>query len=228
MSEYLLGIDYGTGGAKACIIDSGANVLSYAFREYPIYNDKPGWSEHDANLYWPVACELIKECLAKSGINPSDIKGIGTSSALPSVVLVDKKHEPVHPAYNLMDRRAVKEVQWLKDNVGEDKIFAISANRLDDHPLLVNLMWEKNNRPEDYKKVYKALTIDGFIRLKLTGKATMNNSSGAFYGVAYNILTEKFDAELLDKMGIDMSLIPDVFACEEIVGEVTAEAASQT
>ncbi|MDD4188790.1 MAG: FGGY family carbohydrate kinase, partial [Eubacteriales bacterium] len=228
MPEYLLGIDYGTGGAKACIIDSEANVLGYSFREYRIFTDKPGWSEHDADEYWPVACELIKECIAKAGIDASHIKGIGTSSALPSVVLVDKDHKPVHRAYNLMDRRAVNEVQWLKDNIGEDRIFDISANRLDDHPLIVNLMWEKNNRPAEFKNIYKALTIDGYIRLKLTGRATMNNSSGAFYGVAYDILKEDFNKGLMNKIGIDMGLMPDIYPCDEIVGEVTAAAAAQT
>jgi len=47
MTIYLLGIDYGTGGAKACIINTEGKVLSYAFREYPIITRKPGWSEHD-------------------------------------------------------------------------------------------------------------------------------------------------------------------------------------
>ena len=59
MSEYLLGIDYGTGGAKACIINGEADVLSYAYREYPIIVQKPGWSEHDPKLYWDIACEII-------------------------------------------------------------------------------------------------------------------------------------------------------------------------
>ena len=68
MSSYLLGMDYGTGGAKACIIDENADVLAYAFREYPIYTNKPGWSEHDPVLYWTIACDLIKECLKKSGV----------------------------------------------------------------------------------------------------------------------------------------------------------------
>ncbi|MCX7842009.1 MAG: FGGY-family carbohydrate kinase [Clostridia bacterium] len=228
MASYLLGIDYGTGGAKACIMNDEADVLSYSFREYPIYTEKPGWSEHDPNLYWSIACELIRECLLKSGINPKDIKGIGTSSALPSMVMVDKNHNPINFAYNLMDRRATKQVQWLKDNIGEERIFKISGNRLDDHPAIVNLMWERDNRPEDYKRIYKALTIDGYIRLKLTGKATMNYSAGAFYAVAYNLLTRKFDEKLMEEIGIDMGLIPDAYACEEIIGEVTEEAARQT
>ncbi|MFA6309204.1 MAG: FGGY-family carbohydrate kinase [Clostridia bacterium] len=228
MSEYLLGIDFGTGGAKACIIDSKANILSYAFSEYPIYTEKPGWSEHEPKLYWSIACDIISDCIAKANINAKDIKGIGTSSALPSMVMVDKNHEPINFAYNLMDRRAVKEVQWLKDNIGEEKIFKISGNRLDDHPALVNLMWEKKNRAEDFKKIFKALTIDGYIRLKLTGKATMNYSAGAFYGVAYNILTREFDRDILQKIGIDINILPEASACEDIVGEVTKEAAELT
>ena len=228
MANYLLGIDYGTGGAKACIIDDQANVLGYSFREYPIYTVKPGWSEHDPNMYWTTACELIRDCLAKAKIDPAEIKGIGTSSALPSMVMVDEKHHPIHFAYNLMDRRATREVQWLKDNIGEERIFKISGNRLDDHPAIVNLLWERNNRPESYKKMYKALTMDGFIRLKLTGKATMHYSAGAFYGVAYDLLARKLDEGLMEEIGINSALIPEAYACEDIIGEVTREAAAQT
>jgi len=228
MAYYLLGLDYGTGGAKACIIDDQANTLGYTFREYPIYMDKPGWSEHDAQRYWITTCELIKECIKKAGIDPRFIIGIGTSSALPSLVMVDKNDEPVNRAYNLMDRRATAEVQWLKDHIGEERIFEISKNRLDDHPIIVNLMWERNNRPEDYKRIDKALTIDGFIRLKLTGKATMHYSAGAFYGVAYNLLSRRLDMRLMEEIGISPDLIPQAYSCEEIIGEVTTEAAAQT
>ncbi len=228
MADYLLGLDYGTGGAKACIIDSDANILSYAFREYPIYTEKPAWSEHEPNLYWSIACDIIRECITKAKIDAKDIRGIGTSSALPSMVMVDKNNQPINFAYNLMDRRAVKEVQWLKDNIGEEKIFKITGNRLDDHPAIVNLMWEKNNRPKDFEQIEKALTIDGFIRLKLTGKATMNFSAGAFYGVAYNILTREIDQEIMQKIGIDSKIIPEAYACEDIIGIVNSEAAKET
>ncbi len=228
MADYFMGIDYGTGGAKACIINECADVLSYSFKEYPIITQRPGWSEHDPVLYWKIACQLIQECIVKSGINSKEIRCIGTSSALPSLVMVDRKHEPVSYAYNLMDRRALKEVQWLKDYIGEERIFSLSANRLDDHPILVNLIWERDNRPELFAKVYKALTIDGFIRLKLTGKPTMNYSTGAFYGVAYNILTHSFDEKVLDEIGIAKDLIPQAYACEDIIGEVTKEAAEET
>ncbi len=228
MADYLMGIDYGTGGAKACVIDAEGNVLGFAFEEYPFIHERPGWSEHNPALYWEIACRIISDSIAQANISPGEIRGIAVSSALPSMVMVDKDHNPVHMAYNLMDRRAVKEVEWLKENIGEKRIFNISANRLEDHPTIVNLLWEKNNRPESFRTLYKALTIDGFITLKLTGRATLNYSAGAFYGVAYNILEHRFDNGLLEEIGINPDLMPDLFKCEELIGEVTGEAAAQT
>lgn len=228
MPQYLIGLDYGTGGAKACIINDQADVLAYSFSEYPIYTNKSGWSEHDPHKYWPIACELIKECIKKSGVNPADIKGFANSSALPSLVLVDENHEPIHMAYNLLDRRATEQVEWLRKQIGEKQLFEVSANRIEDHPSLVNLMWEKHNRPEDFKRIYKALTIDGYIRLKMTGKATSNYSAGAWWGVAYDVRKNSFDQAMLEKIGLSPDIMPDFHSCDEIVGHVTPEAAKQT
>jgi sugar (pentulose or hexulose) kinase len=227
MADYLLGLDYGTGGAKACIINAQGDVLGYAFEEYRIFHDNPGWSEHDAMGYWEVACRLIQKCLAESRVNPADIRGMGVSSALPSMVMVDENNYPIHRAYNLMDRRAVKEVAWLKEMVGEKNLMQITANRLEDHPSIVNLLWEKNNRPDTFKQIRKALTIDGFVTLKLTGHAVVSYSGAPFYGV-YNILDRRFDNTILEKVGIDQAMFPDLVDCEEIAGAVTAEAAAET
>jgi len=225
---FLLGIDFGTGGAKATIIDAEGAVLSYAFEEYPILTPQPGWSEHDPDLYWTVACRLIANVIAEAKVPAKAIKGIAVSSALPSLVMVDRQQRPVNNAYNLMDKRATEQVQWLKKNIGEDKVFDISKNRLDDHPSLVNLMWEKAHRPEDFGRIHKALTIDGFITLKLTGQAVCHYSGAAFYGVAYNLLERRFERDLLDRIGIPEALLPDLCRCDEIVGTVTKDAAQAT
>jgi xylulokinase len=228
MADFLAGIDYGTGGAKACVISAEGDVLGFAFEEYPFIHEKPGWSEHDPVRYWEAACRLLNSVVAQSHVNPSEIRGLAVSSALPSMVMVDRDHRPIHRAYNLMDRRATAEVSWLKEHVGEDRIFNISGNRLEDHPTIVNLFWEKNNRPDSFKNIYKALTIDGFITLKLTGNAALSHGSAGFYGVAYNVLKEEFDEKLLDEIGIPASIMPDILRCENVAGEITAEAADAT
>lgn len=228
MESYLIGLDYGTGGAKATIINTRGEELAYAFEEYAILTPHPGWSEHDPYNYWQAACRMIRRILKDSGVSPEDVKGIAVSSALPSLVMVDENANPVHNAYNLMDKRAVKQVQWLKENIGDKKIFEISKNRLDDHPVITNLMWEKENRPDDFKKIYKALTIDGFINLKLTGKYTAHYSGAAFYGVAFDLINKDFNEEILNKIGIDRHLFPDMYRCEDVIGYVTKKAAQET
>jgi len=228
MADYLMGIDYGTGGAKACIINVDGSVLGFSFQEYPFIHERPGWSEHDPSLYWDICCRLIGGVIAEAAISPGEIRGIAVSSALPSLVMVDRDHRPIQRAYNLMDRRATREVQWLKENLGEERLFQISGNRLEDHPTLVNLLWEKGNRLQSYRRLYKALTIDGYITLKLTGQAVLNKSAAGFYGVAYNLRTLDFDRELLAEIGIDPDLMPDLYRCEQIIGEVTEQAATET
>jgi xylulokinase len=144
------------------------------------------------------------------------------------MVMIDENSNPIHRAYNLMDRRATKEVDWLKEEVGEERLMQLTANRLEDHPSIVNLLWEKSNRPDSFKRIHKALTIDGFVTLKLTGRTVANYTAAPFYGVAYRILDRTFDDAILDEVGIDPAILPDLVDCEEVAGEVTAEAAAET
>ena len=228
MSECLLGIDYGTGGAKAALVDAQGNLCAYAFEEYPILTPHPGWSEHDALRYWPVACRLIRRCLAEAGVLGREVRGVAASSALPSLVMVDQGGAPLERAYNLMDRRAQDEVRKLKEQIGEARIFEVTKNRLDDHPAIVNLLWERTHRPEAFARVAKALTIDGYLTQKLTGVASANYSGAAFYGVAYDLLGRRFDDDLLERIGLARTLFPALHSCEEVVGTITAAAAAET
>ena len=128
--RYFLGIDYGTGGAKACLTNAEMDIISYSFREYEIITQKPGWSEHDPDNYWELTQELIKECLNKARIKSKDIASIATSSALPAMVMLDDNGQTINNAYNLLDRRAKKEVDWVRNKIGEKEIFDLTGNRL--------------------------------------------------------------------------------------------------
>jgi xylulokinase len=228
MSDLLLGLDFGTGGAKAAIVDAEGAVRGYAFEEYPTHTPRPGWSEHEPRRYWDATCRLIRQALVEAKASGRDVKGVAVSSALPSMVMVDGSGAPVNNAYNLMDRRATAEVQWLKDTIGEDTVFEITKNRLDDHPSIVNLLWERANRPESFSRVRKALTIDGYVTWLLTGVYVSHYSAAPFNGVAWDLLKRRFDEKVLERIGIAPDLFPEYRSCEEIVGAVTAGAAAAT
>ena len=226
--SFLLGLDYGTGGAKGCIIDIEGNVMGYSFQEYPIINQKPGWSEHNATNYWTIACEIIKDCITQGNVTVKEIKGITISSALPCMVMVDKKGNIIQNAYNLMDRRAVSEVEFLKEKYGEKEIFNLTGNRLDDHPSIVNLLWEKRNRPQIFNQIDKIMTIEGFLNFKLTGKKTLVHQNAAFVGFPYNIRKKRFEENYFDEIGINQNLFPELRYSDEIIGDVTNTAATET
>ena len=224
---YLLGLDYGTGGAKAALVDEHGELKGYAFEEYPILTRHPGWSEHDAEGYWTAACRLVPAVLNDAGAEPGELRGIAVSSALPSLVMIDDEGMPVADAYNLMDRRATDIVESLLEEFGAEAIFEMTKNRLEDHPSIVNLLWEKKHRPEVFGRVSKALTIDGFITRRLTGVNSMHLSAAPFYGVAYDMMSRRFDPEILNRIGLSPTLFPELYRCEEIVGEVSREAAGE-
>jgi xylulokinase len=89
-------------------------------------------------------------------------------------------------------------------------------------------MWEKNNRPELYKRTYKFQTAAGYPRLKLTGKAVTDYSNASLIGIVFDIVNRRWDEELIEAIGLDPSKFPDPYPCDEVVGEVTRGAAERT
>lgn len=225
MANFFMGLDCGTGGGKVCIIDENADVMAYSFREFPIVVEKQGWSEHYPEIYWQYACEMIKECIKKANVDAADIKCISLSSAVPSMVMIDGAGNPINRAYNLMDRRAKEQTTQIYDIVSREKILNTTGNMLEDHPMLVNLLWEKANRLDDYRRIDSILTTDGYIRFKMTGEKTFNYGAGLSYGVAYNIRKKNFDTDILSKLDIDPEILPRATDSADIVGYVTQSGA---
>lgn len=223
----LIGLDYGTGGAKVLAASADGRILHTGYEEYPQFHDRPGYSEHDAGRYWDATMRLLGEATKALGSRRHDVTAIGVSCALPSLVVVDRSGEPVARAINLMDRRATDEVEEVKRLVGEDTLLRVSGNRVEDHPGIVNLLWIKRNRPELWEQVAQGLTIDGFITMRLTGRPTLNRSCAAFMGVAYDLRRCELDEGVLETIGVPRAKLPELVDCEEIVGEVLPDVARE-
>jgi xylulokinase len=106
-------------------------------------------------------------------------------------------------------------------------VFELTGNRIEDHPVIVNLMWERDNRRQDFSRVYKAMTIDGFVRYRLTGKYTMHVSAGWSYGLVYDMRNHTINDDMIKTIGFSKELFPEITACDDIMGEVTAYASAQ-
>ena len=79
MADYLIGIDVGTSGTKAVLIDMGGRILARSTHEYAFHTPRPGWAEQDPHDWWKATVAAIKDVLAESGAKPDEIRGLDIS-----------------------------------------------------------------------------------------------------------------------------------------------------
>ncbi|MBQ0059492.1 MAG: FGGY-family carbohydrate kinase [Lachnospiraceae bacterium] len=228
MSAYLVGCDIGTSGTKSVVMNEEGVVLGKHTITYNTLTNSLGWAEHDPEDYWNASADTIKEAIRQSKVDPKDIKGVSVSGQSPACILIDKNLKPLQLSHFWMDRRGVKEAQAIKEIVGEDHVFDVSGNPTDPYYGTVKLLWEKNNRPDLYKEAVKMQNPNDYTRMKLTGKLVTDASNASLTGITFDIVNRKWDTDMIEKIGLDPDKFPEAFACEEIVGEVTAEAAERT
>ena len=86
--EYLMGIDLGTSGTKTVLFDREGREIASATRSYPLIQKQNGWAEQEPDDWWAAARDTISQVLADSGVNPADVKGLGLSGQMLSLVLL--------------------------------------------------------------------------------------------------------------------------------------------
>lgn len=225
--QYSIGIDIGTTTVKCILFKEGPELVAQAEKEYETILPKPSWVQQDPTQWWNKTVECIRLVLAKSWVNPEDIKVISVSSQAPAVLPVDKEGRPLHDALIWMDRRSKEERNILRETVGEKKVFDITGNRLDTYFTLTELMWFLRNRPKLMERCYKVLQVNGYINYKLTGVFSIDDSHASITQI-YDIHNNCFSSELLAAIGADQSLMPEVYSCCEPIGKITKETAKLT
>ncbi len=228
MADFLVGCDVGTSGTKAVVIDGEGKVYGEHYIPYELITQRPGWAEHDPEDYWRAVAGTIKASILQAGIDPHEIRGVCISAFAPACILVDKNQQPLQLSHIWMDRRGTAEAEYIREKIGEDRCFEVSGNIVDPYFGIVKLLWEKNNRPELYRQAVKIQTASDYPRMKLTGKMIIDYSSASLMGVAYDIRNKKWDTSILEELEIDPAIMPDLYACDEVIGEVTKEAAEET
>ncbi len=111
-----LGIDVGTGGTRALIIDSSGNVIASASAEHQHFaSPRPGWAEQDPRDWWKACGSAVKNALQSSGIRAEDIACVGFSGQMHGAVLLDAADEVVRPAMIWCDQRSEAQSKELED-----------------------------------------------------------------------------------------------------------------
>jgi len=225
--QLLMGIDIGTSACKVAVFDLQGKVIAQSNKPYKVYYPNPGWAEQDPDEWWSAICDGIREILGSGDVSASDIAGIGVDGQSWSAIPIDKDGNVLDRTPIWMDTRAREICERTKRLVGEDRIFDIAGNDFLPSYTTPKMLWFKENKPEVFNKTDMFLQSNSYIVYKLTGVKSQDLSQG--YGIHFfDMKNLKYDDRLAEELGLNSSLVPPLFKCDETVGEITAQAASLT
>ena len=225
--QYLLGIDIGTSSCKTALFGEDGVLIASASQAYPVRYPHPGWAEQNPEDWWNAVVQAIRETLEKSGVKPSCVAGIGIDGQSWSAIPVDREGSVLAPTPIWTDSRAQEECGDMRAAVPGEEWYRVSGNPISPSYTLPKVLWMKKHMPQVYEKTAYILQSNSYIIFRLTGKITQDKSQG--YGWAcFDMKTGAWNLDLLKAIGINKNVLPDLFECHEIVGNVDQEAARAT
>ena len=225
--NYLIGIDLGTSGTKTVLFDQDGNVVGSATVEYPLYQPQNGWAEQDPADWWNAAAATIRRVMDESGVAPEAVKGVGLSGQMHGLVMLDEAGEPLRKSIIWCDGRTSRECAEITERVGRQRLIEITANPALTGFTAGKILWVRRNEPELYEKCRHILLPKDYIRYKLTGIFATEVSDVSGMNLL-DVPNRCWSDEILDKLGIDKSLLAKMYESCEVTGQVTAEAAAIT
>lgn len=228
MSAYWLGIDVGTGGSRALLVDeAGRIVAAHTAAHEEMRMEKPLWAEQQPQNWWDACQDAIRGVLAAAQVNGTAVRGVSLSGQMHGLVILDAAGEVIRPSLIWCDQRSQAQVDAINARAGKERILACIANPVLTGFTLPKLLWVRDNEPGLYERVRHLLLPKDFIRYKLTGEfaTEVSDASGT---ALFDVVNRRWSFELAEILGIDRAILPKVYESEELTGVISAAAAEAT
>jgi xylulokinase len=228
-SMYFLGYDIGSSSVKASLIngENGECVATDFFpkQEMKIIAHKAGWAEQDPNQWWENLKLASQSVMATSGIDPRNIDAIGISYQMHGLVVVDRDYKPLRPSIIWCDSRAAAIGDKAFNALGGERCLSSLLNSPGNFTA-TKLKWVKENEPEVFEKIHKMMLPGDYIALRLTGEAK-TTISGLSEGMLWDFKSGSLSTMMMEHLGFDENIIPDVVPTFSEQGKVTASVAKE-
>ncbi|WML45765.1 gluconokinase [Neobacillus sp. PS3-40] len=200
-SKYVIGVDIGTTSAKSVLYSKDGTVISNYQIEYPLFSPTPETAEQDPEEIFRAVINTIKQTIQGSHVLPKDILCVSFSSAMHSVIAVDKDGKPLTECITWADNRSSDWAEKIKTEMNGHEIYLRTGTPI--HPMapLAKIVWLRNDYSELFSKSYKFISIKEYIFYKLFGKYIIDFSIASATGM-FNIYSLKWDEEALKVAGI--------------------------
>lgn len=225
-----LGIDVGTGGTRAILIDRAGKVLaSHSAEHAAIRSEHVGWAEQEPEDWWRAAQEAIVGALkaAEASGYTEAVEAVGLTGQMHGCVMLDAVGEVLRPALIWCDQRTQPQCDWLTEKIGYERLIELTANPALPNFTLTKLLWVREHQPEIFAKIAHVLCPKDFVRLRMTGTYAMDmqEASGT---LLLDVVHRRWSREMAEMTGIPMSWLPPLFEGPEICARISEEGAAVT
>ncbi|HEY3598095.1 MAG TPA: FGGY family carbohydrate kinase, partial [Paraburkholderia sp.] len=221
--NYVIGVDIGTQSTKALVVDQHGAIVAQHASSYQPDTPKPLWAEQWPAVWMNAVAECIACCVEQAGaagVAASSIKAVCVSSLYGgSGIPVDSAMKPLHPCLIWMDRRATAQVDWVRNNVDLDQLYAITGNGVDSYYGFTKMLWLRENKLDVWANTRYFLPPNAYIIYLLTGQIAVDHSSAGNIGGVYDIARREWSDTALGMLGIPATMMPErLVESSDVVG----------
>jgi L-xylulokinase len=229
MGKYLLGIDNGSTVSKAALFDFHGKEIAIASCKAMTVYPYPGWTERDMELLWQGTASAIREVLAKSGVRPDEIAGIGNTGHGNGIYLLDKQGQPLRNGIQSMDTRAADVLSGWNQRDLHSRVFPFTIQSFWPAQPNALLAWLKQNEPQNYERLGAILMVKDYIKYRLTGEISGDYTDMSATSLM-DVRNKSYSRELMALYDLSETYdaLPPLRQSSEIAGKVTASAAQDT
>lgn len=223
-----LGIDVGTGGSRALLVDDrGAVRGSFTAPHEEMMMARPLWAEQRPENWWDAVVNAVRGVLSQSGVRGEQVEGIGLSGQMHGLVLLDEAHAVIRPSLIWCDQRSQQQVDFVNAKIGREKILEYTANPVLTGFTLPKLLWVRDHEPSNFDRARKMLLPKDYVRFRLTGEFASDVSDASGTSV-FDVVRRRWSWEMMDGLGLDRSLLPKCYESSEVTGAISKPVAELT
>lgn len=215
-----LGLDVGTSGVKAVLVEPSGVVVARATEPLSVSTPRVGWAEQDPDAWWTASARATRVVLGQCP--NSAIVAVGISGQMHSSVFLDGSGRVIRPALLWCDGRTTNECREIEREVGgEARLRDLTANPALEGFTLPKVLWLRNNEPQAFARLATVCLAKDYIRFRLTGSMA-TDPSDASATLMYDTARLRWSSEILDAVRLKRTLLPDVGGSAEVLGRVGA------
>jgi xylulokinase len=211
----LLGIDLGTGSAKALLLAADGTAAYEASSSYPVHAPHPGWAESEPEDWWLAVASAVRKAV---GNHADRVQAIALSGQMHGVVLASESGQPLRPAILWADTRSSATLNTYHSL--DAAILERLGNPVTAGMAGPTLLWLREHEASLYAQARWALQPKDWLRLRLTGEVA-TEPSDASGTLLYDIVSDNWAGEAIWALNLRGDWLPKIIPSSAIAGYLT-------